>query len=49
VKDKAKQKPTVFVRNLSVSRVFPVDDSAKVESLKVSSSNRLADTIEISA
>jgi len=49
VQDKAKQKPTAFVRNLPVSRVFPVDDSAKVESLKVSSSNLLVEAIEISA
>jgi hypothetical protein len=27
------KKPTVPVRSLSVSRVFPVDDSARVESL----------------
>gem|GEM_PF-2415457 len=29
------KKPTVSIRNLSVSRVFPVDDSAKVESRTV--------------
>ena len=41
------KKPTVLERKLSVSRVFPVDDSAKVESPKVCLSRCLTDAIKI--
>ena len=41
----ANKKPTVLERKLSVSRVFPVDDSAKVESPKVCLSRCLTDAI----
>ncbi len=42
------KKPTVLERSLSVSRVFPVDDSAKVESFTVCCFSILTDAIEIS-
>jgi hypothetical protein len=42
----ANKKPTVLER-LSVSRVFPVDDSAKVESSKVCGFSCLAHAIKI--
>ncbi len=37
------KKPTVSLRTLSASRVFPVDDSAKVESFLLCTLMRLLD------
>ncbi|NJO75336.1 MAG: hypothetical protein HC833_17155 [Leptolyngbyaceae cyanobacterium RM1_406_9] len=45
---KSNKKPTVSARNLSVSRVFPVDDSARVESPTVCLDSGMAIAILIS-
>jgi hypothetical protein len=45
---KSNKKPTVSARNLSVSRVFPVDDSARVESPTVCLDSNVAIAILIS-
>jgi hypothetical protein len=43
----ANKKPTVFLRTLSASRVFPVDDSAKVESFQLCTLKTHLDQIKV--